>query len=87
MTRLEKVARPFELVLAVLPEMAVVEGLVANVTLTPLSLTSLLYWSSTWTVGAGDIVAPATTLEGPWMKTNLFGAPELTVRVKLTAFE
>ena len=52
-TRLEKVASPPAEVVAVLPETDEVVGVGVRVMLTPLSLTGLPYWSSTWTVGRG----------------------------------
>jgi hypothetical protein len=85
-TRLEKVARPLEEVVAVLPETEEVDGLAVKVTLTPLSLTALPYWSSTWTVGAGDMADPADTFDGPWTRTSLLAVLAFTVRVNVCVF-
>jgi hypothetical protein len=55
MTMLLKVARPLALVVAVLPA-TVTFGVVATVTVTPLSGVALPVESSTCTVTAGDMV-------------------------------
>jgi len=86
MTRFENVARPFDAVVAALPDMAEVDGLGVRVTFTPLSLTALPYWSSTCTVGDGDIVTPATTFDGPCPNASLLAEPGFTVREKVTEF-
>jgi hypothetical protein len=85
-TRLEKVAKPLAEVVAVLPATEEVDGVGVNVTVTPLSLTGLPYWSSTWTVGAGVMADPAATFDGPWTKTSLLAVLALTVSVNVCVF-
>ena len=78
--------KPLAEVVAVLPETDAVVGVGVRVTATPLSLTALPYWSSTWTVGAGVMADPAATFDGPWMRTSLFAVVALTVSVNVCVF-
>jgi hypothetical protein len=80
------VAKPLAEVIAVLPETDAVVGVGVRVTVTPLSLTALPNWSSTWTVGAGVMVDPAATFDGPWTMTSLFAVLAFTVSVKVCVF-
>ena len=78
MERPEKVAIPAETVTAEPPVSVPPAGLVpmARLDLVALSVVSTLpLASSTATVTAGVMVAPAAALEGPWMKASLVGGP------------
>src|SRR5438105_1557907 len=74
----EKVAMPEATVMAEPPLRVPLAGLVpmARLTVVALSEVSMLpLASSTATVTAGDIVAPAAVLEDPWTKASLAGGP------------
>ena len=85
MERPEKVATPEATVTAEPPVRVPPPGLVpmARLTVVALSVVSTLpLASSTATVTAGLMVAPAAALEGPWMKASLVGGPVTAVMLK-----
>src|SRR5271165_7153479 len=83
MERPGKVAMPEATVTAEPPVSVPPPGLVAMARLTVVALSAvstLPLASSTATVTEGVTVAPAATLEGPWMKASLVGGPGVTLK-------
>src|SRR5271157_413797 len=83
MERPGKVAMPEATVTAEPPVSVPPPGLVAMARLTVVALSAvstLPLASSTATVTEGVTLAPAATLEGPWMKARWVGAPGVTLK-------
>ena len=81
--RLEKVATPATTVTAAPPVRVPPPGLVpmARLTVVALSVVSMLpLASSTATVTAGEMVAPAAVLEGPWTNASWVAAPGVMLK-------
>src|SRR5262252_11240326 len=85
MDRPEKVATPETTVTAAPPLSVPPEGLVPMARLTVVALSevsTLPLASSTATVTAGLMAAPAPVLEGPWTKASLAGGPTPALMLK-----
>ena len=83
--RFPNVATPFTAFTVFVPLNAPLPGFVpmATVTVAVLPVTMLLFASSTWTVTAGVIAAPAAVLEGWTPKTSLVAGPGCVVTFPL----